>query len=760
MDSNIVFKSNVYPLHKENKKDIKNFCNQVVDWAAIMKINNFFDSTYLNLQQKEVMSRAYKCEYANQDEQTYGIIIEKGEKLLVNRCENYECFMYNECSNLWNYRKIDREEQPCDNKVEIPQNRYIDFGQVDKYINSKKLIENEDNTDYEIERAQIQELDEGTPIEESNYTYQYIPDGECIVNSPLDSKILVNAGPGTGKTYVLIQRLIHLIENNIEPEDILILCYTRTAISEIKKRINEHFNDEEIINRLSIYTFDSFVTQSIIYNEDNTEFLNDKSYDERIEYFLNDISDNNVQEMLCDIKCFMVDELQDLVNVRASLVLKLLNILNCGYLLLGDKCQAIYDYSCQNKNSVNSNQFYEILETKIADEAKCYEFGKNNRQCEELAVVSDEIRQKILHEKPNEQFNFVVQAKNNLEIVKFRLSELNNILKEYITSDKTLAILCRNNGEVSRISGMLCAKRIKHNMLMTSRNDRMYNRWIADVFWDYSTDIIQKDEFIERLKIRANIDDGEKYWRDLCDLTESQEFFINITQIRKVIMTEQILPDYFYINNKSNITVSTIHKAKGREFDSVLLLLGDYSKDDKQAEESRIAYVGFTRPKEKLKLAKYRPWYMKNNNNSHWVRLTTKYGRKFATMTSLGLEGDVNYRSFVYTDNNIEIQKYIANEINVYDLLQIKKENDTYAIYHNDTKLGCINNGEKLFLNIIRLGSNRNRLPDRIEDIYVNNIVSVIDTSFDDKVTGVFKNSHIWLGVEICGFAHMKWRTK
>jgi superfamily I DNA/RNA helicase len=45
------------------------------------------------------------------------------------------------------------------------------------------------------------------------------------------------AGPGTGKTYNLIQTLQNLSEQSVLPEDILVITYTNKAVNEIKSRL-------------------------------------------------------------------------------------------------------------------------------------------------------------------------------------------------------------------------------------------------------------------------------------------------------------------------------------------------------------------------------------------------------------------------------------------------------------------------------------------------------------------------------------------
>lgn len=52
--------------------------------------------------------------------------------------------------------------------------------------------------------------------------------------------LLVLAGPGSGKTYTIIQRILHLIEkSNVDPASILVITFTKAAAREMKQRFRQ-----------------------------------------------------------------------------------------------------------------------------------------------------------------------------------------------------------------------------------------------------------------------------------------------------------------------------------------------------------------------------------------------------------------------------------------------------------------------------------------------------------------------------------------
>jgi DNA helicase-2/ATP-dependent DNA helicase PcrA len=62
-----------------------------------------------------------------------------------------------------------------------------------------------------------------------------------------DGPLRVLAGPGSGKTAVIIQRMLQLIDRGIPPQAILVFTYNKAASEEMKKRFQDHSDAPVVI---------------------------------------------------------------------------------------------------------------------------------------------------------------------------------------------------------------------------------------------------------------------------------------------------------------------------------------------------------------------------------------------------------------------------------------------------------------------------------------------------------------------------------
>lgn len=72
----------------------------------------------------------------------------------------------------------------------------------------------------------------------------------------LDGSVMLLAGPGTGKTFTVIERIKHMLSKGVEPEKILCLTFTDAAANEMKKRIEDEL--KVVSCGVQIFTYHGF----------------------------------------------------------------------------------------------------------------------------------------------------------------------------------------------------------------------------------------------------------------------------------------------------------------------------------------------------------------------------------------------------------------------------------------------------------------------------------------------------------------------
>ncbi len=103
-----------------------------------------------------------------------------------------------------------------------------------------------------------------------------------------DCNQLIIAGPGTGKTHTLTQKILHLLNQNIDPSKIITLTFTIKAAEEMRQRLNQPSplaNPEGSTTfpvsqprRLFCGTFHSLAVKILKTNQQSPRILNPAEY--------------------------------------------------------------------------------------------------------------------------------------------------------------------------------------------------------------------------------------------------------------------------------------------------------------------------------------------------------------------------------------------------------------------------------------------------------------------------------------------------
>jgi DNA helicase-2/ATP-dependent DNA helicase PcrA len=801
IQSNVTIKSNVY-VNKSRTQDDKEFISHVRGYDALKKIHS---GLLTKVQRFEVEYGNPKCYFDKSGDKSFGIIIESDKPVFVCKCERTGCKGgvstkgYSDCSKLSNFRKIERDYEYEMND----EAQYIapDFGLLryldaeDKIIYLKTVETTQERyappeiiikptpteiseTEQEIEElpktekirthTEIAQLNQEKPtpiietddINSAKFEYKRIDKPEEIIKSKIEDKLIVNAGPGTGKTYSVINRLGYIINNDlVDPSNILVLCYSRSAVGVIKNRINVEIsqgNFPEEASQLfnSIRTFDSFVTY-MLSDEENEGTINNLNYDERIEKFIVELKRDKAA--FEGLEYLIVDEMQDLVGVRARMVQAILMQIDCGFLLLGDMCQSIYDYQIKDENELNSYRYYEWLNSKFKTDVKRFELTKNVRQNEEIAMFSEYMREAILSDDSEKQFEALSLTIDALQ----EYNHIGNIRNpDCFNISNTTAILCRNNAEVSIISSELFARDIVHRISKKAQHIDLVP-WVAKVLSTYTENRIGITAFRE-LVLSVGDKDADAKWKLLKTVaTDDSENVLDVKLLVKLLVLGRELPSELDSTCINATTVSTIHRAKGSEHDDVLLISDNYNRNNNALDEIKVAYVALTRGKEQISFCDIPNHYKKQLDSKRWIATgrSKKSNKYHCSNIEIGIDGDIDPYSFVNKniDDAKERQRYISTLKPGY-LLDIWLIDRSYKIFHNGVFIGTLS--DNIFYELRDAMNKTNRshnLPNHLSNIYVNNIVTIANSKFNDVIAEPYNKSGLWLGVEISGFAKTSW---
>ena len=129
---------------------------------------------------------------------------------------------------------------------------------------------------------------------------------------------IVLAPPGSGKTEVVAALLESLYENGLEPRDeVLAISFSRAAVSALRRRVARGDSPAPAIR-----TLDSFASRML--DEIDDQEWRQLSFDKRIARALHLLEAGQEVTDLSMVRHLVIDEVQDLVGVRARLALAII----------------------------------------------------------------------------------------------------------------------------------------------------------------------------------------------------------------------------------------------------------------------------------------------------------------------------------------------------------------------------------------------------------------------------------------------------
>ena len=97
---------------------------------------------------------------------------------------------------------------------------------------------------------------------DKKYTIDYarsLNTEQLLAVTTINGPLLIIAGAGSGKTRVIVYRVSYLLENDINPQEILLLTFTRKAAKEMLSRVEKLLKDKNV-GKITGGTFHSFAS--------------------------------------------------------------------------------------------------------------------------------------------------------------------------------------------------------------------------------------------------------------------------------------------------------------------------------------------------------------------------------------------------------------------------------------------------------------------------------------------------------------------
>lgn len=443
---------------------------------------------------------------------------------------------------------------------------------------------------------------------------------KAIIDDHESRCIVVAAGPGSGKTRVLVHKLASLLLlEDVKHEQLLMLTFSRAAATEFKQRLMQLIGNAA--HFVEIKTFHSYCFD-LLGRVGNLDESGDVVRQAAEMTNAGEVEPNRISKTV-----LVIDEAQDMSKDDYALVTALIHANEeMRVIAVGDDDQNIYEF-----RGSNSQYLYELTRT---ENSRFIEMTENYRSHRHIVDAANDFAKGIRQRIKSTPIISMSQEDGEVRIVKhpydingkavymyqpivedvIRLQEsITSSSKEALSDgsihkdSSAISILTQTNEEAVIMLALLHKHGIKAKLVQSMDGLRFWNLAEVRYFLKHidqgiketkspiiSDDIWEAAKHQTFLKYAAS--QALPYLRRSLQIFEQTNRAKYYSDLREFVF-ESSVEDFCDIK-KSDIVVSTIHKAKGHEFDHVFMLITqpEHPTDD----VLRRYYVGMTRAKQGL----------------------------------------------------------------------------------------------------------------------------------------------------------------
>ena len=406
--------------------------------------------------------------------------------------------------------------------------------------------------------------------------------------------IAVAAGPGSGKTRVLVHKLASLVlMEDIRSEQLLMLTFSRAAAFEFKSRLKDIIGNA--VYYIDIKTFHSFCFDVL-----GKLGSLDKS-DEIIKRALEVIGSGDAEPSKITRMVMVIDEAQDMDHSEYELI-KLLIAINDGIrvIAVGDDDQNIYEF-----RGSSSRHLHDMINS---NNAQVHELVHNYRSKSNLVDLTNQFAATLDSRLKTTPIISVQKDNGNIRIIRYKSTNLVTPFVADIVStvqSGTTGILTKTNEEAAQVTGLLVNEGIRAKLIQSNEGFSLFNLYEVREF----ISILKNNEASIKISPGCWITSVHEFSRifgqsrnySLLSLMIDRfdaEYPVHKYMSDFEIFIKESSPEDFTAFSSGILNVSTMHKAKGHEFDNVFVMLDNYSIESD--ESKRLLYVAMTRAKTNL----------------------------------------------------------------------------------------------------------------------------------------------------------------
>ena len=414
-----------------------------------------------------------------------------------------------------------------------------------------------------------------------------------IISDKESRVIVVAAGPGSGKTRVLVHKLASLLLlEDVKHEQLLMLTFSRAAATEFKQRLMGLIGNAA--HFVEIKTFHSYAFD-LLGRIGNLEDAKDV-----VERAARMISEGEVEPNRIGKTVLVVDEAQDMSSEEFALVRALMSVNEeMRVIAVGDDDQNIYEF-----RGSDSNYMRQLL---AEDKSTFVEMTENYRSTQHVVAFANAFVRGI----HNRMKQTPIQSMSKDEGTVVVTHHASHIMFQRVVSDLlrlrnsgTMCVLTHTNEEAVILVSLLRKHGLRSKLIQSMDGFRFWNMAEVRLFLKYierdtHTPIVTDEVWNEakRKTFQAYATSSSlPYLKRCIELFEKINTTKYLTDFKELVF-ESTTED-FCDTSDADVVVSTIHKSKGCEFDDVYMLVSQ--PQHVTDSEMRSYYVGMTRARKRL----------------------------------------------------------------------------------------------------------------------------------------------------------------